>query len=102
VTSSDPELLAEHFDDKILALKRGPLVVVFNFHPSRSAVDYGLAVEPGTYRLVLDTDEPRFGGQGRLAADQQYFTHPADQGDGQVHRLQFYLPCRSALVMEKV
>jgi len=100
VTASAPELLAEHFGDKILAFRRGPLVFVFNFHPSRSAVDYGLAVEPGTYRLVLDTDEPRFGGQGRLAAGQEYFTHPAEEGGGQVHRLQFYLPCRSALVME--
>ena len=100
VTSRGPEHLLDHFDDKILAFRRGPLVLIFNFHPTDSVVDYPLEVAPGEYRLVLDTDEPRFGGQGRLAGDQRYFTQLSGEGD--VHRLKFYLPCRTALVMEKV
>jgi 1,4-alpha-glucan branching enzyme len=65
-------------------------------------VDHALDVPPGEYRLVLDTDELRFGGQGRLTADQRYFTEPVTGGEGEVHRLRFYLPCRTALVMEKM
>jgi len=102
VTSHRPEHLLDHFDDKILAMRRGPLVLAFNFHPTNSVVDYALEVEPGEYRLVLDTDEPRFGGQGRLVADQRYLSTPVTDGDREVNRLQFYLPCRTALVMEKV
>ncbi|MCP4377627.1 MAG: 1,4-alpha-glucan-branching enzyme, partial [bacterium] len=74
VTSQTPEHLLDHFDDKILAMRRGPMVLVFNFHPVNSVVDYALDVPPGDYRLVLDTDEPRFGGQGRIAPGQRYFT----------------------------
>jgi len=77
------------------------MVLVFNFHPTNSVVDYALDVAPGEYRLILDTDEPRFGGQGRLVADQRYLSEPVT-GGGEAHRLQFYLPCRTALVMEKV
>ena len=101
VTSQTPEHLLDHYDDKILAMRRGPMVLAFNFHPTNSVVDYAIEVDPGEYRLVLDTDEPQFGGQGRLHADQRYFTHPADDNPD-VHRLKFYLPCRTALVLEKV
>jgi 1,4-alpha-glucan branching enzyme len=100
VTSRSPEHLLDHFDDKILAMRRGPQVLVFNFHPNNSVVDYTLNVEPGEYRLVLDTDELRFGGQGRLQAHQRYLTHPA--ADNDAHGVKFYLPCRTALVMEKM
>jgi 1,4-alpha-glucan branching enzyme len=101
VTDDEPEHLFDHFDDKILAIRRGPMVLVFNFHPTNSVVDYPLNVPPGEYRLVLDTDESRFGGQGRLEADQRYLTQPSPD-DSNVHRLKFYLPCRAAMVIEKL
>ncbi|MCP4377136.1 MAG: hypothetical protein GY794_13290, partial [bacterium] len=65
-----------------------------------SVVDYALNVPPGDYRLVLDTDEPRFGGQGRIAPGQRYFTEPTASAD--THSLKFYLPCRTAIVIEKL
>ena len=101
VTSQTPEHLLDHFEDKILAIRRGPMVFVFNFHPTNSVVDYTLEIDPGEYRLLFDTDEPRFGGQGRLASDQRYFTQPSPE-DSNIHRLTFYLPSRVALVMEKL
>jgi len=101
VTSQTPEHLLDHYGDKILAMRRGPIVIVFNFHPNNSVVDYALKVDPGEYRLILDTDEPRFGGQGRLEADQRYFTSPAAE-DPNTHHLKFYLPCRTAMVIEKM
>ncbi|MBT3200569.1 MAG: 1,4-alpha-glucan-branching enzyme [Phycisphaerales bacterium] len=100
-TGQAPEHLFDHFEEKILAMKRGDLVLVFNFHPNNSVVDYSLNVPPGEYRLVMDTDERRFGGQGRLEADQRYFTQQSAD-DPNTNRLKLYLPCRTALVMEKV
>ncbi len=101
VTSQAAEHLLDHYDDKILAMRRGPLVLLFNFHPTNSVVDYALKIEPGEYRLILDTDEPRFGGQGRLHSDQRYFTQPSDE-DLDAYSIQFYLPCRTAMVIEKL
>jgi 1,4-alpha-glucan branching enzyme len=101
VTSQAAEHLLDHYDDKILAMRRGPLVLVFNFHPTSSVVDYSLKVDPGEYRLILDTDESRFGGQGRLDADQRYFSQPSAE-DPDVHNIQLYLPCRAAMVIEKL
>jgi 1,4-alpha-glucan branching enzyme len=93
--------LYDHFNDKILAMRRGNLVLIFNFHPNNSVADYPLDIAPGEYRLILNTDERRFGGQGRLDTDQRYFTEHSAV-DPKVNTLKFYLPCRTALVMEKI
>ena len=42
--------------DQILAYKRGDLLFVFNFSPSRSYVGYGFMVPEGKYKVVLNTD----------------------------------------------
>lgn len=47
--------------DKLLVFERGALVFLFNFHSEASVTDYPVLVPPGTYRLVMDSDEPRFG-----------------------------------------
>ena len=40
-------------DDKVIVFGRGDLFFFFNFHPSRSFVDYGVEVPPGEYTLEL-------------------------------------------------
>jgi len=93
-----PHLLAEHDENKIIAFRRGGLVFVFNFHPTRSHVDYRMAAPGGKYRLILDSDSPVYGGHGRLAPDQVYFTMPAsDRGETPV--LSLYLPTRTGVVL---
>lgn len=32
--------------------------------------------EPGKYRAVLNSDDPAFGGQGRINSATEHFTHP--------------------------
>jgi len=49
--------------DKLLVFERGALVFLFNFHSEASVTDYPVLVPPGAYRLVMDSDEPRSGGQ---------------------------------------
>lgn len=88
--------------DKIIAFERGNLWIFFNFHPVNSYTDYGIEAMPGKYQLLLDSDEARFGGCGRLTADQYYFTQVEKDGNLLKHELKLYLPCRSALVLTKV
>ena len=72
---NDPfiEQIAVHEDTRQLVYRRGPLVFVFNFHPTESYTDLRIPVpDPKNYRVVLDTDDGRFGGFGRVAADVTY------------------------------
>ncbi|WP_022667561.1 alpha amylase C-terminal domain-containing protein [Desulfospira joergensenii] len=98
-SGSGPDLLYLHEADKILAFRRSGLIFVFNFNPDRSFFDHPLDSSPGKYRSILDTDEPRFGGQNRLKKDQTHFTlhRSGEAGSG---RLSLYLPSRAALVLE--
>ncbi len=77
----------------------GGVVFVFNWHPSQSRPDYTIEVpEPGKYRLLLSTDEERFGGQGRENAATEHFTFES----GGRHYMQIYNICRVASVFVKV
>ncbi len=101
VGTTEPALLAIRSDDKVLAFARGGLLCFFNFHPTRSYVDYGVEVPPGEYDLVLDTDEARFAGPGRIAPGQRYHAR-ALPGDGPPRMgIRLYLPSRSALVLRR-
>ena len=88
--------------DKVLAFARGKLLYVFNFNPVRSFEGYGVMVPPATaWRHVLDTDDARFGGQGRIAAGALY--RPAlvrDRGE-LVQQIKLYLPARTAVVLRR-
>lgn len=86
----------------ILAFERNGLIFIFNFHPSESQADYPLEVLPGEYHLVLDSDAHQFGGFNRLEANQKYFTLPDKIGSAICHRLHFYLPSRTAIVLKEI
>ena len=67
------EQLMVHEDTRQLAFRRGPLVFVFNFHPTESYTGLRLPVPDACdYRLILDTDSPVFDGFGRVAGDVVY------------------------------
>ena len=98
-----PVRLACNAPDHVLAFWRGGRVFVFNFDPVRSYEGYGVMVPPGRKRftLALDTDEPRFGGQGRIVRPQEFFPMPVRIGAEQVDEIKLYLPARTALVLEE-
>lgn len=92
-------LILEHSSDRILAFMRAGLLFVFNFHPTTSFSDYRMEVPPGKYMAVLDSDEKKYGGHGRIRPDQEYFTMPERTLGGIKHWIRLYLPTRTALVL---
>ena len=99
--TSHPGTLSRHTDDKLLVVQRGSTIVIFNFHPSQSWVDYPLDVPVGNYRLVMCSDDVRFGGFGRLEADQCYRAGTTASRVGELAAMQVYVPARVALVLQR-
>ena len=94
------EVITVNNADKIIAFERGELLTVMNFNPTVSFTGYGIPIK-GKFRIVLSTDDPLFGGQGRIDTSQSYFSVP-DQGRYGVtapHHLKLYLPARTAMVL---
>ena len=87
---------------KILAFSRGNLLFLFNFHTSYSEQHFFLPCHTtgeGKYRVILSTDEWRFGGAGLVAHDYEYRAEPtADRGVG----FQIYSPARTAMVLKRI
>lgn len=94
-----PDLKWVHEKDHLLAFERGGLLFVFNFHPTQSFADYLIPVSQGEdYRLLLSSDEKRFGGEERIA-DMHY---PAFQAGVEGNHLKLYLPSRTAAVFAPI
>ena len=89
-----PELLVQDEEKKILIFLRKNCIFALNFSPGLSVSDYGFGAPEGEWAQVLDTDELRFDGFGRLSQGERHMTV-----DG---RLYLYLPARSAVVLKKI
>ncbi|KAF2861241.1 glycoside hydrolase family 13 protein [Piedraia hortae CBS 480.64] len=89
----------KHDGDKMLVFERAGLVWVFNFHPEKSYTDYRVGVDvPGTYQIILDTDDKdAFGGFGRVQKGQRFFTQDLPW-NGRRCCMHVYIPSRTALV----
>jgi len=99
---SGPRLLFEHDKDKVLAFERAGLLFVFNFHPACSHVDYRFGAPPGKYRMIMDSDAPKYGGHGRLTPNQDHLTLSGNSSRRENHWLSLYLPTRTAIVLQFV
>jgi 1,4-alpha-glucan branching enzyme len=98
-----PRLLTAHDGDKVLAFTRDPYLFVCNFHQDRSFTDYGIAAVPGNWELVLDSDEMRFGGFGRIVPGQRFEAAPmAITPESTTSMIHIYLPTRTALVFRRI
>ena len=87
---------------KIITFSRGKLLFVFNFHNSYSEQQFFLhahTVGEGDYRVILSTDEPRFGGPGLI--DHGY-TYTTEYIEGRGLGFNVYSPCRTAMVLERI
>ncbi len=92
----------ENNHDKVIAYSRGDLLFVFNFHPQASFTDYGIPVK-GKYKIIIDTDDPQFGGFDRIDRSAVYTSiRKAERHIISVPLyLYLYLPSRTALVFKK-
>jgi 1,4-alpha-glucan branching enzyme len=83
---------------KTVVFEKMGLVFVFNFHVNQSAPGYRIPVlQEGTYRSVLSTDNPLFGGHGRFDESIDYPTFRDKDGDV---FLKMYNPNRTAIVLK--
>ncbi len=100
--SAPLQKLWENNHDQLLAYQRGDFVFVFNFNPVKSFPCFSLLTPPGKYRVTLNTDDKRFGGNGLNDDSIEHFTRydplykEANKG-----WLSLYLPARSALILKK-
>ncbi|KAJ7963766.1 1,4-alpha-glucan-branching enzyme/amyloplastic protein [Quillaja saponaria] len=90
-----------HVNDSSMVISyiRGPLLFIFNFHPTESYDSYSVGVEEaGEYQVVLNTDEIKYGGQGLLKDDQYIQRTISRRVDGLRNCLEVPLPSRTAQV----
>lgn len=93
------EQLLLHEQQKLLVYRRGPMVFVFNFHPTESYTGLRIPVpDPKDYKLALNTDEKRFEGFGLV---KEGVTYPKQNTPmyGRGQSVQIYIPSRSAQVL---
>ncbi len=93
-------LLLENSTDKVLIFKRANLLFVFNFHPTASYLDYEFDAPPGKYTMIINSDDPKYGGYGRLQpTNQEHFTIVKQLDKEKHNRLSLYLPSRCAFIL---
>ena len=86
--------------NKTLVFSKSKLIFIFNFHINHSQPDYDFIVpEPGDYKIVLNTDNPAFGGHGRIDEKTVFITQYNEKN--KEHRLKIYNTNRTALVLKK-
>jgi len=82
--------------NKVLCAERGGLLLVFNFSIDHSIPGYEFHVPVGgRYRVVLDSDSPETGGQGRIDHTTAHQVSPGG-------KLAIYTPARTAQVLAPV
>jgi len=86
--------------DKVIVFERGDCLFVFNFHPTNSYTDYKIGQPWGEgLRVVLDSDEERFGGQMRLDWGHKNTFPCGEAWDNRYHSVQLYMPSRTCQVL---
>ena len=95
--------LWDNSGDQVLAFQRKDMIFVFNFNPVKSFTDYGiLTPKPGEYKIVLNTDNPTFGGFGLIDESQNHITQPDPLYKKEKKEwLKLYLPARTAIVLQR-
>ncbi|MFA6757729.1 MAG: alpha amylase C-terminal domain-containing protein [Bacteroidales bacterium] len=89
--------LYQHNERQLLIFKRSNYIFAFNFSPLVSYPDLIFNAPAGSYKIILDSDHPSFGGFGR---NHQESIHITQYVNG-VNNLSLYLPSRCALVLKK-
>jgi 1,4-alpha-glucan branching enzyme len=83
--------------DQVLIFERGSFLFVFNFNPFNSYSDYTFEARPGQYKMLLDIDQPDFGGHSRLDEDT---THHTFENNERKQVLSLYIPSLTGFVLK--
>ncbi len=85
--------------NNVMVYERNNLIFVLNFSPNNSIPNYRFIVPSGgKYKVVLNSDEPKFGGFDRVDSKMTYET----VNEGGSHILSIYTTNRTGLVLKKV
>ena len=85
--------------NKTIVFERKNLVFLFNFHTHNSIPDYRFVVpKPGEYEIILNSDDRRFGGHGRI----DNAIHYQSKNENGANYLSIYNTNRTALVFKRV
>ena len=88
--------------ENLLVYKKGGLIFLFNFNPTKSFSDFALPVEEaGDYQVVFNSDEISFSGHGRIAKDYIYQTKILSERENKLG-FTIYAPSRTALVLKRL
>jgi len=60
-----------------------------------------MMVEKGSYQIVLNSDNVKFGGYGHINEKIEYFTQKGLEKNTDLEWLKLYLPSRTSLVFKK-
>ena len=96
------EPLWDKEDDKVIAYQRANLVFIFNFNGEKSFTDYGILAEMGKYKVVLNTDNSKYGGFNLVDESVEHITIPQPKHESGKEWLMMYLPARTAMVLKKM
>jgi len=91
------QLLSAKVYDQVLIFNRSKYIFIFNFNPFVSFPDYGFETEEGTYKIILNSDDETYLGQGRI--DNQMLYKTSEIEDKNI--LKIYVPTRTCFVLEK-
>jgi 1,4-alpha-glucan branching enzyme len=84
--------------NKTIVFERNNLIFLFNFHINHSVADYEFYVpHEGEYEIILNSDNPQFGGHGRL---DESISYPASS-KGDAFYLRIYATNRTAIVLKR-
>jgi len=84
--------------NRSISFLRNDLLFAFNFSPNVSLTGHQILAPAGSYEVLFSTDDPEFGGQGRIDHTVRHLTKPQDSH----HFIRTYLPARTATVFRKV
>ena len=98
IFDSRPFAIIQSTHDQVLIFKRDQLLFVFNFSPTRSYTDYSFEIDKGKYKIILNTDNPKFDGFGSIDENYNYETIL----ENKLNVLKLYIPARCGFVLEKI
>ena len=94
-------LILDNKGDQVLAFERKDHLFIFNFNPNKSFTDYGINVDAGKYKIVLNTDSSKFGGFGLIDESLTYYTIRMGKLSSPFY-IKLYIPSRTGLVLKKL
>jgi 1,4-alpha-glucan branching enzyme len=96
LASKPAEQLHLDAEKKIIAFERADLVFIFSWNISESIFGFEFKVpEKGKYKIILNSDDIKYGGFGRIEGDPIY---PTDKSG----KIQIYLPNRTCLIFKLI